>query len=377
MSRSKRHHDTDAIRRALLDYFDGSARSLPWRGSSDPYAIWVSEVMAQQTRIDTVIPYYERWMARFPDIAALAGADTDDVLRHWQGLGYYGRARNLHTAARVVRERHGGELPSSYDDLLDLPGVGEYTAGAVSSIAFGVRAPAVDGNVRRVLARLYDEARPSAAWLRRRAAALVPGDRPGDFNQALMELGARVCTPRAPRCAVCPVAAHCDARANGTELDRPLPKPRKAVPAFNLATAIIRDRTGRVLIVRRAEAGLLAGMWAFPAVEIGSGEDPSAAACRLASALVPGAPLADATDALDVGTIDHAFSHRRERYVCRLIRADIPGTAGPDRAWVGPDASAYAMPRAQQKIHTLAFSRTGDAASHTGDAAGHPSGGGA
>jgi A/G-specific adenine glycosylase len=369
MTRSTRHDDADGIRRALLDFFDDSARSLPWRGSSDPYAIWVSEVMAQQTRIDTVIRFYERWMARFPDIAALAGADPDDVLRHWQGLGYYGRARNLHAAARVVRERHAGELPPSYDDLLDLPGVGEYTAGAVSSIAFGVRAPAVDGNARRVLARLYDEARPSAAWLRRRAAALVPGDRPGDFNQALMELGARICTPRAPRCADCPVARYCAARAGGTALDRPLPKPRKAVPIFDLATAVIRDRNGRVLLVRRPAAGLLAGMWAFPAVEPAPGEDPTAAACRLAGALLPGARIRDPASALDMGTIIHAFSHRRERYFCRLIRADVRGTSGRDRAWVGPDASAYAMPRAQQKIHALAFSRTRDAG-------GRPPGGG-
>ncbi|HSJ06307.1 MAG TPA: A/G-specific adenine glycosylase [Longimicrobiales bacterium] len=373
-------HDVDVagIRRALLDFFDGTARSLPWRGSGDPYAIWVSEVMAQQTRIDTVIPYYERWMARFPDITTLAGADTDDVLRHWQGLGYYGRARNLYAAARVVRERHGGEVPTSYDDLLDLPGVGEYTAGAVSSIAFGVPAPAVDGNVRRVLARLYDEARPSAAWLRRRAAALVPADRPGDFNQAVMELGARICTPRAPRCHACPLADHCDARAKGTELERPLPKPRKAVPAFDLATAIIRDRSGRVLLVRRGEAGLLAGMWAFPAAEPGPGENPTAAARRIAGALLPGARLSDAADVLDIGTVDHAFSHRRERYLCRLIRADPPGAGKPgdareaggaDRAWVGADVSAYAMPRAQQRIHALVF--------NPAEEEGRPPGGGA
>ncbi|MGH7483262.1 MAG: A/G-specific adenine glycosylase, partial [Longimicrobiales bacterium] len=174
-----------SIRRPLLAWFDASRRVLPWRRDADPYRVWVSEVMLQQTRADVVIPYYERWLARFGDVRALAAADQADVLRHWEGLGYYARARNLHGAARIVRDRHGGEIPSDPGTLKELPGIGAYTAGAIASIAFGRRVPAVDGNVRRVLARLADLPAPSAVELERQARALVDPDRPGDFNQAL------------------------------------------------------------------------------------------------------------------------------------------------------------------------------------------------
>jgi A/G-specific adenine glycosylase len=180
--------------------------------------------MLQQTRVDTVRPYFERWMRSYPTIDALADADLDDVLRHWQGLGYYGRARNLHRAARLVRERHDGRLPGDPSALRKLPGIGEYTAGAVASIAFGARAPAVDGNVRRVLARLHGLADPGAAELRRLATALIPAERPGDFNQALMELGATVCTPRSPACGACPLTDWCRAQALGRQ--EVIPRPR-------------------------------------------------------------------------------------------------------------------------------------------------------
>jgi A/G-specific adenine glycosylase len=362
--------DIADIRARLLAWYDASARDLPWRRRHEPYATWISEVMAQQTRIDTVVPYFERWIARFPDVAALAAAPVDDVLRQWEGLGYYSRARNLHAAARVVRDRHAGELPPSYDQLRALPGIGDYTAGAVASIAFGVRAPAVDGNVRRVLARLLDEADPAPARVRQVAAALVPADRPGDFNQAVMELGAMVCTPRSPRCDRCPVAPLCAARAAGTQLDRPARKARAAVPAFDIATAVLCNSDGRVLLVRRPPQGLLADMWSFPGVELGEGEDAAAAAARLAAALTGGAATAEP---VHIGSIDHTFSHRRERYVCFMVRvADEAGgddradgghhMAGADvvadvfgRAWVGRDAADHALPRAQRKILNLAF----------------------
>jgi A/G-specific adenine glycosylase len=252
------------ITAALLSHFDASRRDLPWRETSDPYAIWVSEVMLQQTRVDTVRPYYERWMERFPTAEALAGAELDDVLRYWQGLGYYGRARNLHRAARLVRERFAGALPRDLAELRELPGVGEYTAGAVASIAFGVPTPAVDGNVRRVLARLWGLEDPAAAEIRRLAAALVPADRPGDFNQALMELGATLCTPRAPDCGRCPLAARCRARALGEQERWPRSKARKPVPHETVETAVLRRRDGAVLLVRRPLNGFLGGLWEFP-----------------------------------------------------------------------------------------------------------------
>src|SRR5690606_12408822 len=193
-----------AIRRALLRHYDQHRRELPWRGTADPYRVWVSEIMLQQTRADVVAPYYERWLERFPTLDALADAELDDVLHAWQGLGYYARARNLHRAARMVRERHGGELPRDAAALRALPGVGAYTAGAIASIAFGEPCPAVDGNVRRVLARLFDLADAAPGTIHELAARLVPRRRAGDFNQALMDLGATVCSPRRQACGECP-----------------------------------------------------------------------------------------------------------------------------------------------------------------------------
>lgn len=361
-----------AIRGALLAFFDASARPLPWRKTRDPYAVWVSEVMSQQTRVETVIPYYDRWLSRFPDVAALAGAAEDDVLKAWEGLGYYSRARNLHAAARLVRERYGGALPDSYDALRTLPGVGDYTAGAVSSIAFGGRHPAVDGNVRRVLSRLLDHPAPPAALLRNVAGALVPAERPGDFNQALMELGATFCTPRAPRCSRCPVMHHCAARAAGTQEERPQPKAGKPIPTFDMATAIVRTTDARLLVVRRPRGGLLGGMWCFPAVEVRPGDDPARSALDLArtyadiagfvrppsrgrdaagNSRVPADPLRSCS----IGIIEHVFSHRRERYHCFAFDAMAVRPYGDDIAWIEESDTRRPLPRAQQKIRSLAL----------------------
>lgn len=349
MQQSIRAADVDAIRAALLSFYDEAARALPWRDTRDPYAVWVSEVMSQQTRVETVIPYYQRWLERFPTVAALADAAEDEVLKAWEGLGYYSRARNLHAAARLVRERHGGSLPIAYDSLRTLPGVGTYTAGAVSSIAFGASRPAVDGNVRRVLARLLDQPAPPAALLNEVAGALVPADRPGDFNQALMELGATICTPRAPRCGRCPIASLCAARTAGTQEQRPLPKPKKAVPVFDIATAAVRAPDGRMMIVRRPRHGLLAGMWCFPGAEFQPGDDPASRALDVArthtSAAMP-RPL---------GVVEHVFSHRRERYHCFLLEAAACGPSGNDIAWIDDADTDRALPRAQQRIRALAL----------------------
>ncbi|HBD99516.1 MAG TPA: A/G-specific adenine glycosylase, partial [Gemmatimonadetes bacterium] len=210
-----------AITKALLDHYDREHRALPWRGCSDPYRILVSEVMLQQTRVQTVLAYYDAWLERFPDVEALADAETDEVLKAWEGLGYYRRARNLHGAARLIRERPDGGFPDTYARLRSLPGVGDYTAGAVASMAFGEAVPAVDGNVRRVLSRLFDEAKPPASWLRWKASELLDAERPGDWNQALMELGATLCSPRSPRCGACPVVEWCASHRAGTQEQRP------------------------------------------------------------------------------------------------------------------------------------------------------------
>lgn len=354
--------DVARVRAALLDHYDRHRRDLPWRRSRDPYAILVSEVMLQQTRVDTVSGYYERWMRRFPDVDALAGADEQDVLKAWEGLGYYRRARNLHAAARVVREQWGGDVPAGVDRLRSLPGVGEYTAGAVASIAFGHVAPAVDGNVRRVLSRWYDVAAPTASWLRDTAATLVDPDRPGDWNQALMELGATVCTPRTPRCEVCPVSGACEALAAGTIADRPGPTARRRPRNAFLVLAVLRAPEGSVLVERRPDTGLLAGLWAFPERELETvgGAHPTPEQMREALVELYGASLADgAAPPPDtwrpLEPVRHRFTHIDATYLPWLIDAPRALPDGPDRRWVVPGsasggAGAPALPVAQRMV---------------------------
>ena len=309
------------LRRTLLDWYRANRRALPWRATRDPYAIWISEAMLQQTRVETAIPYYERFLARFPDVQALAGADRDAVLGVWAGLGYYSRARNLHAAARVVVDRFAGELPDDAETLRSLPGVGRYTAGAVASIAYDRPEPVVDGNVARVLARLHairDDVR-SSATLRRlweEAGALARGPHPGDLNQALMELGATVCTPRAPRCSACPVARHCEAHRLGEAESLPV-RSKPAAPRRVEAVAALVLRRGRALAVRRP-SGLLAGLWDLPGGELARGERPAAGVRRALRERV-GLSVARAQRA---GAVEHAFSHRRLRL--HVYRCDTP-----------------------------------------------------
>ena len=340
------------LRAALLRHYDRHRRDLPWREDTDPYRIWVSEVMLQQTRVETVIPYYRRWLERFPDVETLADADPDEVLLAWQGLGYYRRARNLHAGAAFVRERHGGRLPGSYQALKSLPGVGEYTAGAVASIAFGEAVPAVDGNVKRVLARLFDVASPGAAWLRGTAAELLDSERPGDWNQAVMDLGATVCTPRKPRCEACPVAGWCRALAAGTQEERPAAATRKEVPARTFVVAVVVDDQRRALVVRRPDGGLLGGMWAFPDMSLGEdgGGDLAGAATAVTGAL-EGVSVRVGPGAWprELPEVRHRFTHLDARYQPVLLAGE--GTADEDRRWIplsGP--WPVALPVAQERI---------------------------
>lgn len=342
------------MRDALLRHFVAHARPLPWRGTADPYAVLISEVMLQQTRVAAVVPYYERWVRRFPDLASLADAPLDEVLKAWAGLGYYTRARNLHRAARIMRDRHNGAVPADYAALRALPGIGDYTAAAVASIAHGMRCPAVDGNVRRVIARLLDDPLPTPVRLRAVADALLPQDRPGDLNQALMELGATICTPRAPQCSACPLAQFCAARGAGTQLERPRRRRAGTPPLFLLATAVIRAANGSVLLTRRPPTGLLARMWCLPAREVRVGDDAAAAVLDITRSLLGAAPRARP---VELGTVDHAFSHRRERYLCWCIDVDrAPRDTGADTAWIGADLTAYAVPVAQRRILELTHS---------------------
>lgn len=257
------------LRRRLLGWYDAHKRSLPWRRDTDPYRVWLSEVMLQQTTVAAVIPYYGRFLARFPTVRALAAAKETEVLRLWAGLGYYSRARNLHAAARAVARERGGRFPDTAEGLRSLPGVGRYTAGAVASIAFGRPEPLVDGNVNRVFARLFarrgDPKAPAfAAWAWETAARLVDPARPGDWNQALMELGATVCHPLGPECSRCPLARSCAAKSRGLQDALPTPAARKA--AVGLAwTALLARRRGNVLLWKRgADERFLPGHWALP-----------------------------------------------------------------------------------------------------------------
>lgn len=356
---AERDHEVVA---ALGAWFDRSARDLPWRRTRDPYAIWLSEVMLQQTRVETVIPYYERFLSRFPTVRDLAAADLDQVLSLWSGLGYYRRARGLHLAAREVTERHGGAFPDDAPSLRSLPGVGAYTAGAIASIAFERREPLVDGNVARVLSRLegIDEDIRTSSGQRRlweAAARLVPADRPGRFNQALMELGATVCTPRSPRCDACPVDGCCAARAEGRQEELPILAPKREAPSVRMVAAVVRAGR-RILLARRAEDGLFGGMWEPPMVEA-----PSIEAAR--------APLAEigvrmALDLHEVGRVRHILTHRRLEVTVTSV--DVPSAwrcraklAAPYEklAWLDPEAIEGGVSKLARKI--LSAAAPGDA----------------
>lgn len=260
----------------LIDWYEQNARSLPWRGYSDPYAIWVSEIMLQQTRVDTVIPYYLRWMERFPTVESLASAHEDSVLKAWEGLGYYSRARSLYKAARQLVQDYGSQLPEDVKLLARLPGIGPYTAAAVASIGFGLDHAVVDGNVKRVLARLlrYTKAvnTPAAEEeLRIIAQNLLPTGRAGVYNQAVMELGALICLPRNPKCASCPVASLCIAFKETLQSELPVMKVKAPIPHL-IVTAGVLHQDGKVLIARRPASGLLGGMWEFPGGKVEPGE---------------------------------------------------------------------------------------------------------
>jgi A/G-specific adenine glycosylase len=319
------------IREMLLEFFREHRRDLPWREDPDPYRILVVEVMSQQTRIETVVPYYRRWMERFPNARTLARADRSEVLALWEGLGYYTRARNLHRAARELESRYGGQVPSEPEELLTLPGIGPYTAGAVASIAFGVPAPAVDGNARRVLARLTDRPSPSPRELERWASALVDPLRPGDFNQSLMELGSRLCTPRSPECGRCPLVDLCRSRAAGTQEERPAPRKRKRVPKeLRVAAALVMERGGKdgpaILLHRRPEEGLLGGLWELPGQPIPEDRDAGEVALALSRALARAREPRRRCSLASLSSVRHLFSHLEVTYLPFLARMDHTGS---------------------------------------------------
>lgn len=343
------------LAKRLLNWYGQNKRALPWRESEDPYIVWVSEIMLQQTRVETVIPYFQRWMKRFPTIAELAQASEQDVLVIWEGLGYYRRARNLHRAAQIVLTEYDGKLPANVDLLRKLPGIGEYTAAAIASIAYGLDEAAIDGNIRRVLSRLYDVMDPigtpdTERQLRSLAESLLPAGFAGDFNQALMDLGASICTSRNPRCAECPLHDFCQAYALDVVEDRPVINTRPKVPHYKVTAAVIQ-RDEKVLIAQRPFDGLLGGLWEFPGGKLLPGED-------LVSCL-----KREIREELDVdirvggsmGVYQHAYTHFRitlHAFACELNNGDEPSTKQVrDICWINPKAlQDYPMGKIDRKI---------------------------
>src|SRR5262245_37965316 len=296
--------------RRLRAWFRRAARSLPWRDTRDPYAIWVSEIMLQQTLVATVVPYFTRFMAVFPTIASLAAAREQEVLRHWAGLGYYRRARDLHRAARILCAEHEGAFPQDVDAVGKLPGFGRYTVGAVLSQAFDMPLPIVEANSQRVLCRLLGYGGDPRRGTGKRlvwnmAAALVPRRGAGEFNQALMELGALVCTPQKPKCSVCPLTAFCAARRSGRQHTIPAPSAEPRVEKV-AEVAVVVHRAGRVLLVQRPNEGRWPGMWEFPHTGLSAGEDHAAAATRLLESLGIRADLGE-----ELTTIRHGVTRFR------------------------------------------------------------------
>jgi len=298
------------LRKKLLDWYDVHQRDLPWRKSRDPYAIWISETMLQQTRVETVIPYYNRFLSRFPDIESLAAADRDQVFALWSGLGYYSRADNLHRAARMMVDEFEKRVPDEAEELRKLPGVGRYTAGAVASIAFDRPEAVLDGNVIRVLTRVLDlgadvSRKVVIERLWQEAAAFARGPRPGDMNQALMEFGATVCTPRAPACETrCPLARMCHGRRAG-RVDLLPNKPAKRKPRVVDAVTVWLPRGNTILALQRPETGLLANLWELPSCELEKNQEPK----DHVSSLIEEVTGLAIVNPIQVGTVEHVFTH--------------------------------------------------------------------
>lgn len=334
------------VRRSLLTWYRRAKRDLPWRRTRDPYRIWVSEIMLQQTRVETVIPYYERFLRHFPTVRRLASASLGDVLKRWEGLGYYSRARNLHLAAQHIVGALRGQIPRTAEGWRRLPGVGRYTAAAIASIAFNEPVPALDGNIRRVLARLYAVrealgAPETEARLWREAQALLAPRAAGDFNQAMMELGATVCLPRTPRCEACPLAEACRAAMQGIAAALPAKRRRQRAPVRRFAVVAARRGT-RLLVARRPPRGLLGGLWGLPTAALTDGESAEAAAARMVREEL----RVRAVRLEEIGDVEHVFTHFRMQ--AKVFFCDLEGDETADRA--GDPSQTWASPEALRRL---------------------------
>jgi A/G-specific adenine glycosylase len=347
-----------ALRRSiaprLLSWFDKNQRDLPWRRDRDPYRIWVSEIMLQQTQVATVVPYFERFVARFPTLTDLAAASEHDVLLLWEGLGYYRRARDLHRAARIIAAEYGDRLPNDPAVLRQLPGFGEYTCNAVLSQAFDHRLPILEANSQRVLSRLFGRTGdprqgPARRWLWSAAAGLLPAQRVGAFNQALMEVGSLLCTPTTPKCSQCPLARRCVAFREGKQNDIPVrPKATTSVPVREVAVVV--RRAGRVLLVRRPDRGRWSGMWEFPRTELPGAEPEEAAALRIVRELT-GLRIKIASELL---TIRHGVTRYAITLICfeaEHVRGEFASEFYREGAWLLPTELAdYPVSAPQRRL---------------------------
>ena len=357
-----------SFREKLLAWYDANKRDLPWRRTQDPYKIWISEIMLQQTRVDTVIPYYERFLDWFPTIADLAQAPEEKLLKAWGGLGYYSRVRNMQKAAQQIMEDHGGVFPSSYDEISKLKGIGPYTAGAIASIAFGLPEPAVDGNVMRVLARLfevdYDIGVPTNRKIfQAMMEVLIDPDRPGDFNQALMDLGSDIESPVNPRPEESPVKEFSAAYQHGTMDRYPIKAPKKKPVPVYLTAFIIKDSQGRYLLEKNEREGLLSGFWHFPLIEVNSLSDTFGQLSLLDGNGEAGDnpeilsfeqdyDLAIDWQEKSYPIVQHVFSHRKWQVQIRfgLVKEGVQQSS-ESTVWLKPDEfSAYPFAKPQQKI---------------------------
>ena len=357
-----------SFREKLLAWYDANKRDLPWRRTQDPYKIWISEIMLQQTRVDTVIPYYERFLDWFPTIADLAQAPEEKLLKAWEGLGYYSRVRNMRKAAQQIMEVHGGVFPSSYDEISKLKGIGPYTAGAIASIAFGLPEPAVDGNVMRVLARLfevdYDIGVPTNRKIfQAMMEVLIDPDRPGDFNQALMDLGSDIESPVNPRPEESPVKEFSAAYQHGTMDRYPIKAPKKKPVPVYLTAFIIKDSQGRYLLEKNEREGLLSGFWHFPLIEVNSLSDTFGQLSLLDGNGEAGDnpeilsfeqdyDLAIDWQEKSYPIVQHVFSHRKWQVQIRfgLVKEGVQQSS-ESTVWLKPDEfSAYPFAKPQQKI---------------------------
>ncbi|MEP0922912.1 A/G-specific adenine glycosylase [Leptolyngbya sp. ST-U4] len=347
------NHEIHDLRQNLLRWYGESGRDLPWRRTRDPYAIWVSEIMLQQTQVKTVMPYYEHWMQQFPTIAHLAQADQQQVLKAWQGLGYYARARNLHRAAQIILAQHGGKFPQDLPSVMSLPGIGQTTAGGILSAAFNQAVPILDGNVKRVLARLRGINVPpsqaiKALW--QVSASLLDPQQPCDFNQAFMDLGATICTPKNPACLLCPWNPYCLAYQTNMQNELPVSEKRAPTPHKQIGVAVIWNDRGQILIDRRKQEGLLGGLWEFPGGKIEPGETVEACIVREIREEIG----IEITVGDRLITIDHTYTHFRVTlnvHHCQYVSGEPQAIECDEVRWVEvADLEQFPFPQANVQI---------------------------